>query len=168
MCIRDRISRVTRAKHRSESVSPFTRARSSPRWPSSRSRPSTTPLWANSRPSCSKGWVLRVSRPPVEANRMWARKVSDSTFRASRANARSSWAASGALCTSGAPAAVKYPRPVPSGSSWLCSLRLSGASSSQNVARVRRGALLRPNRRHIGLLLRLGPVAARIGGGWDR
>src|SRR3954469_12335754 len=85
---------------------------------------------------------------------MWATNVFDSSSRASRANAWSSCAASGCLATCGRPSGSNHPTPVPSGSRRLCSARLSGASSSQNVARTRWSPPLMPKSRHIDAELR--------------
>ncbi|GAA4868180.1 hypothetical protein GCM10023222_22890 [Saccharopolyspora cebuensis] len=69
------------------------------------------------------------------------------------------------MSTSGAPAAVKVPSPVPSGSRLLCRARLSGASSNQKVARTRRGAADIPNNRHmpVGYPVRAAPKGAAAG-----
>src|SRR5947209_6181205 len=75
--------------------------------------------------------------------------VAERTSRASRANSASSYAATGRLCTTGRPSSSKTPRPTPSGSRLLWTARLSGASSSQNVAVMRCGAAESPNRRHM-------------------
>jgi hypothetical protein len=53
---------------------------------------------------------------------------------ASVANAASCQAAIGSLYKCGSPAASNTPKPVPSGFFLLCCDRLSGASTSQNVA----------------------------------
>ena len=61
------LSRVIKAKTRSESVCPCTSARESPSACSSVARSRTTPLWANRRRSCSNGWVFSSATAPVEA-----------------------------------------------------------------------------------------------------
>src|SRR6266540_6015690 len=55
----------------------------------------------------------------------------------------------GRLCTKAVPSASNTPSPTPSGSRRLCTARLSGASTSQNVAATRRGAADSPNSRHM-------------------
>ena len=91
-------------------------------------------------------------RPPVLAYRMWARNVPLRTSRASVANALSSYAAIGRLWTIGVPSGSNTPSPTPSGSRRLCAVRLSGASTSQNVAATRCGAAHSPNSRHMVVL----------------
>src|SRR5690242_3866647 len=93
---------------------------------------------------------------------MCAMKVVDDSSRASAANARSWYAATGALCTSGTSSRVNTPRPTPSGSRRLCTARLSDASRSQKVARTRSGAADRPNSRHISGLLDLLDVLLNV------
>ena len=50
----------------------------------------------------------------------------------------------------GCPAGSNTPIPAPSGSRWLCSRRLSGASSSQKVALTGSAPACSPNSRHMG------------------
>ncbi len=86
------------------------------------------------RPSIAKGCVFFRASPPVDAWRTWAMNVVDVMWRASRAKAVSSYAASGCLSSTGVPSASKKPRPVPSGLRTLWATMLSGASSSQKRA----------------------------------
>src|SRR5271167_157458 len=68
---------------------------------------------------------------------------------ASVAKSASCQAAIGSLCSCGWPCSSKTPKPVPSGFLLLCSDRLSGASSSQNVAVTTSVPACKPKSRHM-------------------
>src|SRR5664280_538150 len=95
---------------------------------------------------------------------MCARNVRELSRRASRAKSASLKAEIGALCTIACPRGSNVPRPVPSGLRWLWTVRLSGASSSQNSARSGWAPPLMPNKRHISAM-GTAPGAVRVGGG---
>src|SRR6478752_8801649 len=68
---------------------------------------------------------------------------------ASQAKSVSSHAAIGCFLSTGLPSLSKAPKPVPSGLRLLWADRLSGASSSQNVAVTTERPACRPNKRHM-------------------
>ena len=93
--------------------------------------------------------VLRLGSASV-AWRMWERKVAERTLSAPVMNVSLRFAATGLRYTVDVPSALKVPSPTPSGWFSLCSSRLVGASSSQNVAWTSRVPPVMPKSRHIG------------------
>ena len=86
---------------------------------------------------------------PVLACRTCATNVVPVSSLAAVANAMSSQAAMGCFTTRGVPSGPNTPMPLPSGLRWLCCIRLSGASNSQNVAATGRAPAFMPNNLHI-------------------
>src|ERR1700742_4718943 len=84
---------------------------------------------------------------------MWAMNVVPDIWCASVATSASCHAAIGSLCSSGRPCVPNTPIPVPSGFLLLCSDRLSGASTSQNVAVQTCVPVCSPKSRHMGQTL---------------
>lgn len=76
-------------------------------------------------------------------------KVCEATYRASELKSASWKAAMGARSRTGSSPSENQPSPVPSGMRRLWERRLSGASSSQNVARTRGPPVVSPNSRHM-------------------